>query len=602
MIEIRLLGPPRIERDGEPVRSPRGLKSWALLAYMLLAERPPSRRHLAELLFSDADDPLGALRWTLAELRRALQLPDIFRGDPVSTELGDDCTVDVELLTSDVTEPQTLLDVGGELLEGIHLASCLEFESWLLVARHRTSAAIEALLHQTAAEHLAADRPELAVTYASRVVALNPLDEGNHELLVRSLAETGNHSAALRQVAVCEDLLRRELGLEPSPALREAATARPGSPAALELSGRAAAVSQLDAGRAAIAAGAIDAGLQCIRNAVSEAARSRETSLRGRALAALGSALVHSARGRDEEGSIVLHEALQLATQTGDRDTAVTAYRELGFIDVQAGRRTTADSWLAKAHELAETDEQRAAVLGVRGMNASDRGDYAAAFDHLRESVERAERCADHRQQAWSLSIIARAHLLRDERSQAVDALERSLEIVQQQRWMAFLPWPQSLRAELTLYAGDDAGAAHELEQAWTLACQIGDPCWEGMAARGLGQLHAVRGDHIGATTWFAEASTRCCRLPDRYQWVHAYVLDAAITNALVHGDEEQAGPLLDNLAELAARGDMREFVVRAYLHRSRLGEHAGLVAARLLSGDIDNPALTSLVAATSTP
>src|SRR5664279_3692011 len=55
MLTIRLLGAPGIERDGLPLRSPRGRKSWALLAYLLLAERPPNRRYLAEMLFSDAD-------------------------------------------------------------------------------------------------------------------------------------------------------------------------------------------------------------------------------------------------------------------------------------------------------------------------------------------------------------------------------------------------------------------------------------------------------------------------------------------------------------------------------------------------------------------
>ena len=59
MVRIRLLGRPTVERNGEPVPPPRGRKAWALLAYLLLAERPPSRRHLAELLFSEADDPLG---------------------------------------------------------------------------------------------------------------------------------------------------------------------------------------------------------------------------------------------------------------------------------------------------------------------------------------------------------------------------------------------------------------------------------------------------------------------------------------------------------------------------------------------------------------
>ena len=41
--------------------------------YLLLSRvRNPSREHLAELLFTGADDPLGSLRWNLAELRRGI--------------------------------------------------------------------------------------------------------------------------------------------------------------------------------------------------------------------------------------------------------------------------------------------------------------------------------------------------------------------------------------------------------------------------------------------------------------------------------------------------------------------------------------------------
>jgi len=92
---------------------------------------------------------------------------------------------------------------------------------------------------------------------------------------------------------------------------------------------------------------------------------------------------------------VVLHEAIRLATQAGDRETAVTAHRELGFVEVQAGRRQTAETWLARASALADTDAEVAAVLGVRGMNASDTAHYPAAFRHLRESVEGAERGRD---------------------------------------------------------------------------------------------------------------------------------------------------------------------------------------------------------------
>ncbi|HVL85078.1 MAG TPA: tetratricopeptide repeat protein [Pseudonocardia sp.] len=595
MLTIRLLGSPAIERDGAPIRSPRGRKAWALLTYVLLAGRQPSRRQLAELLFDEAEDPLGAVRWTLAELRRALGLKEALGGDPVHSAFGAD--VDIDVRRVEQSDRCALLALDGELLDGVTVSSSPAFESWLLVERHRLSATIEARLHQTAVTLLANGRADEAIAFAARAVGRNPLDEGNHELLVRSLAMAGDQDAAQRQIAICEDVLRRDLGIGISPALHDAATVRTGSAMMLPSGGRAAATSQLDAGRAAIIAGAADAGIQCLRRAVVEAARCHDLALHGRALAALGGALVHAVRGRDEEGAVILHEAIGLAADAGDRATAATAYRELGFVEVQAGRRGTADTALTKAHALAETDTEFAAVLAIRGMNASDNGDYPAAFAFLDESVQRAVRCADHRQEAWSLSIIGRAHLLRGEHSQATAALTRSLDLVHEQRWMAFLPWPQTLRAELDLRAGRVDTAADEFERAWVLACQIGDPCWEGMAARGLALLHTERGDHVAATGWLGEAAARCNRVTDRYQWVHAHVLDTMIAAALDRDDRQAATPLIASLGALAARCDMRELVVRAELHRSRLGDPTALASARLLGADVDNPVLAGMLA-----
>ena len=102
-------------------------------------------------------------------------------------------------------------------------------------------------------------------------------------------------------------------------ALRDAAAASPGTPTSPPVSGRAAVTSQLDAGRAAIAAGAVQAGIECLRRACADAAAFRDAALQGRALAALGGALVHAVRGRDEEGAVVLHEAIRLAVEAGDQ-------------------------------------------------------------------------------------------------------------------------------------------------------------------------------------------------------------------------------------------------------------------------------------------
>jgi hypothetical protein len=116
------------------------------------------------------------------------------------------------------------------------------------------------------------------------------------------------------------------------------------------------------------------------------------------------------------------------------------------------------------------------------------------------------------------------------------------------------------------------------------------------MAARGLGLLSAARGDQPGATAWLTEAHTRCNRTTDRYQWVSAHVLDTVVGLAIDHHNEAEATRLLDALASLAARGDMRELVVRAHLHRSRLGDPSALATARVLATDIDNPALDPLL------
>jgi hypothetical protein len=77
---------------------------------------------------------------------------------------------------------------------------------------------------------------------------------------------------------------------------------------------------------------------------------------------------------------------------------------------------------------------------------------------------------------------------------------------------------------------------------------------------------------------------------------VRGYVLDAMVGFALDREDEGEARRLLDALASLAARGDMRELVVRAQLHRGRLGDPAALASARLLAAGIDNPALAPLL------
>ncbi len=590
-LRITLLGAPLVERTGLPVTAPRGRKSWALLAYLLLRERPVSRLALAELLFPDADDPLRALRWTLVELRRALGGAAILHGDPLQLALPSGTYVDVLELTGEAPA----LSVGdGYLLEGADFSAIPAFDSWLGVERRRLAGIYEQLLRNEALSRLAEGDTGEAVRLASRLVTRDPLDENHHELLVRSFAADGDEHAAVCQAQACAKLFREELGREPGPAVREAALSSP--PLAPPAGGDAAAAqAQLDAGHAAIAAGAVQPGIDCLRLSCAEAEASGDSALHARCLVALGTALAHSVRGRDGEAAALLRSALTTAGDTPERETEVAACRELGFVESQAGRVSSAGRWLARATELATTDAEQCSVLSVRALTLSDRAYYAAAVKLADESTQRAIQAGDRRSAAYSLSLAGRIHLLRGDVGQAQATLWRCLTHVTAERWVSLRPWAEIMLAEVELMTGRTDAARARLATAYELACRLADPCWEGMGARAHGLLHYAAGDLELARDWFAEARRRSSRVSDRYVWVYAHSLDAAAGVAIELGDPE-ARALVSELTEVSARSGMRELVVRARIHASRLGDPGALEAARMLAAEIDNPVLANLL------
>jgi tetratricopeptide (TPR) repeat protein len=356
-------------------------------------------------------------------------------------------------------------------------------------------------------------------------------------------------------------------------------------------------VGQLDAGRAAVDAGAVEPGVACLRQACAEARGVGDPALLARALSALGAALVHSVRGGDEEGAAVLHDALALAEASDDRAVECKACRELGFVAVQASRGVSAGRWLGRAGALASSEQERAAVLGVRGKALSDRAHYAAAIGLLRESIAAARRCGDVRQAAWSLAILGRALLLRGEWAEAGGVLDDSLGLVRAEGWVAFQPFPEALRAEVALRQGESDRARALLDHAFAVGCRIGDPCWEAMAARARGLVYEAAGERASALAWLRDATVRAVRVADPYVWMHAYCVDALAGVAIADAAPD-AFECVARLQRLAARGDMRELIVRAALHRATLGDPSGVDSARALGEAIDNPVLQRELAA----
>lgn len=596
LLAIHLLGSsPQVLLDDRPRASPRGRKVWALLAYLVMTESAPSREWLAELLFAEAADPLNALSWNLTQLRRLLGDEPTIAGEPVVLRLPPGTRVDVQALTEGSWRHATSLpNLGRELLEGMNFSGSPGFEVWLLATRRRLAGATESVLREAARARLAAGDSTRAVELASRLVTANPLDEDAQELLIRAYATGGDHASATSQRNACVALFQRELGVAPGVAVLEATKAQPARRSDRPVSGPVI-LAHLESGLGAIDAGAGDLAITLLRQAVGEAEQVADGLLRVRTLVALGSALVHSFRGRDGEGGGILHEAITVAEQIGEPGSAAQAHRELGYVELLRGRYDRAQRWLRQASALSgQEPEEHAWALAVQGVALTDVGRHADAVRAFEQALRWAPEQTPGQLQAWVWTFFGRLWLLRGELVPAATLLSRALATARSLRWTAFVPLPEALLADVDLQAGRIDQAAAAYEHAHAMALQLGDPWWEGYAARGLGLVAACRGDSTAALHWIHEARQQCVRLPDAYLWVEGYCLDALCQLGVEHGCPEVA-QWVDDLEALAGRTGMRELMTRAYFHRSRLGDPAAGQAARVLAAEVDNPALALL-------
>ena len=227
-VRLRMLGPLAIERDGAPLVLPASRKTCGLLGYLALTQRPTQRGRLCELLWDEAaNDPRGELRWCLSKLRSLLGDSHsnmvVTSVDTVALRL-DGWLVDaievasameqgVETLTVD--QLQSLSEhYSGELLEGLAIERCPEFNVWLTSQQSRY-AAFRAALLQRLAESLPAHSSE-GFAAVQKWVEIAPFDDKAQTELLRRLAERGRIDACKRQLNVAARLYEAEaLDFEP---------------------------------------------------------------------------------------------------------------------------------------------------------------------------------------------------------------------------------------------------------------------------------------------------------------------------------------------------------------------------------------------------
>ena len=596
-LEIHLVGRPHLVRPAGKVYRFRSRKSWAVLAYLVLSERPPTRGQLASLLFADADDPARALRWSLTEIRRGLGDDGSIDGDPVILKLAESAIVDVEVLTRGAwPDAVRLPGLGADLLDGIAIRGAAAFETWLLSKQRHVAAASEAILHEAALGSMSRGGLEKALDYAVRAAEMSPLDENHQALVIRLYRLAGEDDAATKQLASLRELLERELGVAPGPSI--AAAMRETRYSREQVADDATIEAIIEAGSAAVSAGALEAGVRSLRTAAGLADRANTPRLRVSARLTLAEAYIHSLGGLDEEGLAALYEADEIARAHDLRDGVAQARAELGYVEFLRARYDRAEIWLTGALNLADGSVSlMAKATTYLGSVESDRANYPSAEARLEDAIALSQAADEPRREVYARSMLGRLNLLRGNLDAAAVQLDAAIKLAEREHWLAFLPWPQALRGEVELVRGRPAAAAALLQQAFARACQLGDPCWEGISARGLALVAEAAGEVEQAFDILADAQARCNRLADPYVWLEGYILDARCELGRRHRRPDTKR-WVEMMRELASRTGMKEFLVRSLLHSAALGNPGDAAAAALLATDIENPSLEVLLRA----
>jgi DNA-binding SARP family transcriptional activator/TolB-like protein/pimeloyl-ACP methyl ester carboxylesterase/Tfp pilus assembly protein PilF len=229
-INVKILGDTLLDRDTGPVQVPTR-KAKALLIYLALSPNGSrSREHLSTVFWgrSAEEQARASLRQTLSSLRKVLD----GQADLIATD-GEFIRVEREWLRIDAFEFEAAAKSGdyskleqaaemyrGELLEGFSLRED-PFEEWLAYERQRFRELAIQVMTRLIEHSSMLQNYERAIQQAQRLLTLDPLQEQAHRKLIELYARMGRREQALSQYDACENILARELNVEPSKETRQ---------------------------------------------------------------------------------------------------------------------------------------------------------------------------------------------------------------------------------------------------------------------------------------------------------------------------------------------------------------------------------------------
>lgn len=230
-LQLLLFGGLQIIDDSVPLMNFMSNKVPALFAYLAITKRPHQRDTLAALLWGEMSDTdaKNNLRQALSNLRKFLEPYLLISRDTIAFNTAVPYFLDIEQFEKHLqasregtTESranflqQAASLYQGDFLAGFFVRDAPEFEEWMLAQRARFRELSLHTLHTLAQFYLERGEYSRTIDVTTQLLSIDSWREEAHRQLMLSLARSGQRSAALAQYENCRQLLRKELGVDPT--------------------------------------------------------------------------------------------------------------------------------------------------------------------------------------------------------------------------------------------------------------------------------------------------------------------------------------------------------------------------------------------------
>ncbi|HSG44376.1 MAG TPA: BTAD domain-containing putative transcriptional regulator [Anaerolineales bacterium] len=236
-LALHFLGSPQLYLNNDRITIQRR-KSLALLAYLSIERGQHQRDSLSSLLWPDYEQSkaFANLRNALLGIQKSIGENRII-ADRESIGLKETADIWLDtaqfdsLLEKSQSEPDISLRTSlladaaklyrNHFLTGFSLKDAYSFNEWAYAESEDLRLKFANVLTMLSKDHCALGQADQAIPFARRLITLDPLNETSHCLLMDVYIQAGQHSEALKQYQTLEQILRKELNLDPQPETRE---------------------------------------------------------------------------------------------------------------------------------------------------------------------------------------------------------------------------------------------------------------------------------------------------------------------------------------------------------------------------------------------